>query len=297
MINELETLITVAGWEERFIRGMEKLLADNRFKEIILLVAEEYEKILADRINEASQLSELHGVNLKIVKFKIHDNVYTWEKIELGLSHVGSSSVIFDISTAPREIIWFVLHFLRQNSCCIECVYSSPVKYGSWLSRDPGKPRLVFKHSGITRLDLPTALVIISGFDLERASQLVQYFEPKKAILAIQSGEQYENNELNTKKNIEKLSQLCDVEHITINSFSSDCSLNSLEGKLVLLKENYNIIATSLGPKPSAVALFDIQEKHPEIALCYVPSLSYNTIDYSSGFKGYSAIRLLDKCQ
>jgi len=46
-----------------------------------------------------------------------------------------------------------------------------------WLSRDPGKPRFVFKMSGLTKLGQPTALVILTGFDVQRTEQLIRFFE------------------------------------------------------------------------------------------------------------------------
>ncbi len=54
---------------------------------------------------------------------------------------------------------------------------------------------IVIVMTGQTKLGLPTALLIITGFDLQRTGQLVQYFEPKKTILAIQTGEQYQNDD------------------------------------------------------------------------------------------------------
>jgi len=66
-----------------------------------------------------------------------------------------------------------------------------------------------------------------------------------------------------------------------INAYEPNECFESLKETIKNLKDNYNVVVTSLGPKPSSVALFDIQNIYPEVALCYVPSLKYNTLDYS----------------
>lgn len=288
------TLITIAGWEERFIIGVRELLSSNNYQEVKLLVAEEYQEHLTKNIYELTELASTLDVVVSVVNYRIYDNSYTWNSLSQGLNVESNSKTTFDVSTAPREIIWFVLHFLNQESCNVKCLYSRPKKYGDWLSKDPGRPRLVFNHSGITDLSNPTALVVISGFDLERANQLIQFFEPKKTILALQTGDQYNNQKLNVFNHLHKLEQLCEIGHFELDTFAYDGGFKALNESMSELARDYNVIATSLGPKPSAVALFKLQLLYPQIALCYVPSLSYNIADYSVGFDGFMEVEYLD---
>lgn len=293
MSEKAYSLIIVAGWEERFLQGVTHLLDDYPVSNIKLIQAEEYTEHVRKNVDALLQLSKARKIPVDTISFKIEDSAFSWNRLEEQLCLTHSQNVLFDISTAPREIIWFVLHFVKSANCVLECVYSKPASYGSWLSKDPGKPRLVFNHSGMTHLDRPTALLIISGFDLERANQLIQFFEPKKAVIALQTGNQYENHKLNVHNHLHRLEQLCDIEHFEIDTFKEDGGYSVLSQQVNELTENYNVIATSLGPKPSAIALFSLQRQHQQIALCYVPSLNYNTENYSRGFKGYMSVNLL----
>lgn len=281
------TLITVAGWEERFIQGLTELLNEYTISEIKLIEAEEYKADVRKNAESLKLIAETQNVDVETVLFRIYDNTFSWSALETQLNFKEGQPVLFDISTAPREIIWFVLHFLQRQCCKIRCVYSKPAVYGSWLSKDPGRPRLVFNHSGITQLGRPTALLIISGFDLERTNQLIQFFEPRKTFIALQTGTQYENHKLNVENHLHRLEQLCEIQHFEIDTFAEDGGFSVLDTQLAEPASRYNIIATSLGPKPSAIALFELQRCFQQIALCYVPSLSYNTKDYSRGFEGY----------
>lgn len=285
MTSNYDYLITVAGWEERFIESLKDNLGKEVVSNLILLRASEYKEPTNLHVEKVRKICEQEKIPLVIIEFYISNNITTWVTLEEELQISPASKVLFDISTAPREIIWFIQHFLEQNNSSTDYVYGKPQQYGAWLSKDPGTPRFVFYHSGITKLSSPTALLIISGFDLERAKQLINFFEPKKAVLAIQKGEQFENDSKNREKHINRLKRLCEIEYFELDTYAADGGYSTLEKEIPNLVENYNVIATSLGPKPSAVALYRLQSKFKDIALCYVPSLAYNTDNYSIGYQ------------
>lgn len=293
MTSNYDHLITVAGWEERFIEGLNDSLLKVEISNLIVLRANEYKEATQLNIECVEKICEQENIPLTIIEFEISNNTNTWGSLEESLKMCPTSQILFDISTAPREIIWFVLHFLEQNGSVVDCTYSRPQQYGEWLSKDPGTPRFVFYHSGITKLSSPTALLIVSGFDLERAKQLINFFEPKRAILAIQKGEQFENDSKNKDKHINKLKRLCEIDYFELDTYAPDGGYLTLEKEIPSLVENYNVIATSLGPKPSAVALYRLQNKFKDIALCYVPSLTYNTDNYSTGYQGAQKINYI----
>lgn len=280
----------MAGWEDRFLLGINDYLEKTKVDSINVIIAYEYENFTSDNIASLQVLCDEKAIKLKEIKISIKDNIDSWKKLEKEITKQPNETVLFDISTTPREIIWYVQHFLHEHSAEVDYVYSKPRKYGEWLCKDPGKPRFVFYHSGITNLELPTALFIISGFDLDRAAQLVHFYEPKKVFLAIQVGEQFENNFKNRELHIEKLKRYTELEYFELDLFATDAGLKSLRERLPKLTEQYNLVATSLGPKPSAVSLFEIQKTLPQLALCYVPSQLYNTKEYSKGYDGFRMI-------
>ena len=72
----------------------------------------------------------------------------------------------------------------------IQYVYYFPASYATeWLSRDTDRPRLVYQHSGISELGRDTCLLLLSGFDTDRAAQLLQFFERAAVVVGIQKGD------------------------------------------------------------------------------------------------------------
>ena len=120
------------------------------------------------------------------------------ERIEKAV--VSDDLITLDISTMPREVIWSVCHMLSQRRALIQYIYNKPNKYGDWLSRDPGRPRLLYRLAGIQNPGRPTALVVQTGYDVERVKQLVRFYEPDKLLLGLQTGEQFDSVRENRAK-------------------------------------------------------------------------------------------------
>ena len=73
-----------------------------------------------------------------------------------------------------------------------------------------------------------------------------------------------------------------DLKTFTIDAFSKDFGLSIINSEIKKLKEKYNIIACSQGPKPTSIALYKSQLSHSYVALCYVPSGDFSR-EYSFG--------------
>lgn len=291
-MSNFDCLINTASWEERYHMRTSQLIREHSIKRVMTIVVDEYE-FVTDALTDRITSSEYgHRVEFERIDLTLSDNLLAWRAIEKSIEESKLEKVIFDISTCPRELIWYVLHHLDKNGIDYLITYSKPNSYGDWLSKDPGRPRLIYKHSGMTKLASSTALLLASGFDLERAAQLIQFYEPKVTYLATQVGEQYDNLVSNLDKNISFLKESCEVVHFTIDAFTEDGGASDIEKSMRSDFEKYNFLACSLGPKPSAFALYKLQKKYPNIGLCYVPSLQYNTKDYSKGISEHIYMKL-----
>jgi len=275
--------ITVSSWEERSFLSAKQTCSEHSIKNALIFYTKEYEENTEENTNKLISLFDDCKILYKKVIFSNLNQLTSWKVLDKEISTVKNSTVLFDISTMPRDVIWYFLHFFNQYNCDVSIIYSKPTYYGGWLSKDAGKPRLIYNHSGITNLDNPTALLIVTGFDLERASQLIQYFEPKITFLALQKGEQFDNHKKNIEIHLENIRTYCEVDHFFFDSFTKDGGYEELRNRMSTEVGQYNIVSSSLGPKPSTVALYKLQKDYPQIALCYVPSSQYNVINYSNG--------------
>jgi hypothetical protein len=192
---------------------------------------------------------------------------------------------IVDITTLPRELTWILFYFIKKYTARISYLYHSPESYSSdWVSKEPGAPRLLLKHSGISEFQKSTAILLITGFDEIRTRKLIEYYEPKFVLLGIQTGQNYDNMIRNSEeKHVQVIKGQTNVKTFSINAFSGDHGLSVINKQLKSLEE-FNIIACSQGPKPSLIALYKGFLNNPAIALCYVPSRQYNK-EYSKGLK------------
>ncbi len=262
--------ISFTSWEDRFFHTYEHD-TKNTFNKIILFnykdghhIDEKYEGMV--------KISNPETVNLSI-----DNNKENWETIKRTIEESGINEALINISTMPRNIIFFLLHFLKVNDINAETIYYNAEKHDTNLTENPQLPQLVLQHSGVFESKNSTILVVLLGYDEERLYQLYNYFEPEKIVIF--SEKQHKttiNKELNF--NFDGIQS----EEYQVNSFEKDNVFNSLEDKVTPLLQTHNIILCSLGPKLSSVEVFKYNNKHQEVALCYVSSAIYS-LTYSAG--------------
>jgi len=284
-------LITVLSWEERYILGLEKNI--NAFNPSLVILFKYLNPLTAEwKIGNYTKTQSLLQSNLIEVEIDSSKPSETWFIFLKAFSnHCKGKNILIDISTMTREAIWLSLYNCRLNGCKTDYIYYKPKGYsGEWISRDPGKPRFLYKMSGIAKLGAPSLLLITGGYDIQRLDSLIYNFEPKQTMLFFQNGEEPRNKEnfnlsqelLRAKYNIGLMYEY--------DAYDTDSSFDLIVDKLKQREngnsesylESYNIILNSLGAKTSAITLFNIWLKHPHVALSYIPSKEYNK-EYSFG--------------
>lgn len=286
---KIDVLLIAASWEDRFILGLQKNIQKYNPSTVIMIQYNSNLNWKKNNIQKARQLLGTNLIEIKIDNTKPSDN---WHLLNITFAeNCNSKSVLVDISTMTRETIWNCFYYCKLFKCKTNYIYYSPEEYSSdWISRDPGKPRLLYKMSGISKLGIPSLLVITGGFDIQRLDSLIYHFEPKKTLLFYQKGDNLRNKENFAQSKIfltqkYKVDMPFEYDPYDIEGAYNVILAHLLEkknsGSLPFL-DNYNIILNSLGVKTSAVILFKIWLKFPQVALSYIPSKEYNK-EYSSG--------------
>lgn len=283
-MGETELLITVASWEQRFLLGLKGLVAESHPRNLLVYHFEEYDEYSAENRRIVDQLCKDSGVSLESFSGSFRDPVKTWRTIydTLKLDKLDGKTVVIDFTTMPRETLWTLLNLLEGSSAAISYVYHRPERYNdNWLSRDPGKPRLVYKLAGEAKLGARTLLLVLTGYDPERVAQLVRFFDPHHTLLGIQTGEQYHNQSMNVSK-YRQYERQPGFTIFGLDAYSGDHGFMAIEHQLKSYLQGYNIVMSSLGPKPSAIALYRLKREYPQTALAYAPSNEFNR-EYSYG--------------
>jgi len=280
-------IIAVASWENRFIYGLEKNIHTYCPDEVIMFFYSEYAILTEANRKKMRDICKERKIKLIEKELFFSESIRSWKTIrEVLLVEKYKNNILVDFSTMPRETIYSVFYFLDSVSAKTHYIYYRPEQYNKeWLSRDPGKPRLVLKLSGITIVGQKTILVILTGFDSERTRQLIRYFDPSLTLIVTQEGKQYDNEAANIikhKKLIAELSPEIEIEEFSIDAYSQDNGYSLLENKIESILNKGNIVLSSLGPKPSAVSLYKVHRRYPQIALAYAPSNEFNPA-YSTG--------------
>jgi hypothetical protein len=252
-------LITSMGWEPRFLSGVEDILLTHIPDKVVVFAPSTFfpEIAVANKIALSQKLDALN-VQYEYFEFRSDNHVEVWNVALNALGNLnGDGEIVLDITTMPRYLIWACLHSLESAKVKFRCVYYPPESYGEWLSAETGKPQMVFRHSGIAYPDLPTALILFSGFDVSRAQNFVDFFEPKKVLLVTQQGNQLDNGE----RCISQLSGGAEIDLIKLDAYSDPIHLkDEIRASVSQDIDSFNIVATSVGPRPSIIALYLLTE-------------------------------------
>ena len=284
-MKKCDSLITFASWEDRFRIGFDRNLKKAGVRKALVFYFASY----ADRTEENRQMVDeaCKAKNIKYIPLELDIDrpANNWLTVLDSIEDfiADCQGILIDISTMPREIIWYVLWLVEQSSIVVQYVYHSPQDYGDdWLSRDPRPPRLVYKLSGIALPSAKTALLVTVGFDLQRVKRLINWYEPNKLMIGIQVTSLFERNDTTMMEYRETLEKEYDCKIFELDAFADDQGMTEIQEVLEPLDSSYNIIMSSLGPKLTAITLYQLQRQNDRIGLVYAPSNQYNP-DYSSG--------------
>ncbi len=287
-MNNSNLLVTFASWEDRFRIGFERNLEKIGLQKVLVFYFSSYANRTQANRDEVEKTCKAGCIEYIPVELDIDEPADNWRKVLDSIERVIAEcrGTLIDISTMPREIIWYVLWQVEQNSILARYVYHRPSNYGSeWLSRDPRAPRLVYKLSGIAAPSAKTALLVTVGFDPSRAERPISWYEPAKLMLGVQHPSPFPQNENAVKtynEIIDKYKKEYDCERFELDAFAEDRGMSAIQDVLEQLGSSYNIIMSSLGPKPTAITLYKIQRQRQKIGLVYAPSNQFNE-NYSSG--------------
>ena len=284
-MSEIETIVVIASWEPRFRLGLERLLNETGATNVLMYYFEEYQERTLSEREAIQQMAVSRDLCLVIRRLTFERPAESWRTLQATLHTEPNyhGEVLVDITTMPRGTIWSVLFWLEEAEVPIHFAYHPPKQYSTdWLSRDPNEPRFAFKMAGTPQLNRSTAVLAVTGYDIDRVAQAVEYFEPARTVLAVQSGNQFDN----LKRNIEVHKNITFRNHQMncreIDSFAKNHGYEEILGEARQLVADFNVIMLSFGPKLSALSLYRVKGKLPETALAYIHCKDYNE-SYSVG--------------
>lgn len=290
------TVLTTVSWEDRFLMSLERVIVEESPEAVVLFRYDVRADWTKEKMEDSVRLCKKHGCPVRDVSLVYSNSGAAWGALREEVRRIGASEqeVVVDISTMARETMWTVMLLLGENGVEGRYRYGRPRSYGDWTSRDPGKPRLALKLGGEMMFGKPTMLIVVTGFDWERTSQLIRTFDPVVVRLAVQEGGQFGNASRNRETHQEHFGgegERRDVEMIDIDAYAGDHGFGTIKKMVEEYTGRYNVLMASLGPKPSAIALYRVQRLVPAAGLVYSPSNEYSR-RYSKGLESVVVGRL-----
>ena len=99
---------------------------------------------------------------------------------------------------------------------------------------------------------------------------MILFYEPEYILVGIQSGAQFDNHILNAARHIQEFQGGPATRLFEVDAYCSDHGCKTIEREIKEHLLDSNLIMASLGPKPSAVALYRIHRKYPQTSLEHI---------------------------
>jgi hypothetical protein len=203
---------------------------------------------------------------------------------------------LIDITTLTHETVVMFVSLIKAEKLSEKVIlgyagakayFVSDDKDDWWLSRGVKDIRSILGFPGLVRPSKKSHLIILVGFETERAKELIIQYEPISISLGIgiepYSQEFYEKNRW-FKEQLQMFIVGSSVK--TISEFQFSCSDFGSAKSAVLLEaskfSDLNVTIAPMNTKVSTVAVACAAMENEALKLCYVEPLEYNKEYYSS---------------
>jgi hypothetical protein len=248
--------------------------------------------------DNARKLMEIVGPKAQIIELSSDTPFLTAQGIFNLLNDArvrGLNSYLVDITTFTHEALLILIRAIdifKNPNEMFRFVYTTADEYSlgesddhKWLSKGCKNIRSVLGYPGEIVPNRKVHLIVLVGFEVERAHSLVEDYEPN--ILSLGYGEKHtsEKHEAPMKRFYEMLKDL-EASQGNVYDFRFSCldpveALNAIENQVWKFKD-YNSVIASMNNKLSSVGAALAALRNPKIQLCYAQPESYNFLNYST---------------
>lgn len=293
-IETVDVFISFCGFEKRCLSVI-KNISQNKVKEALIFINKEkstesksnlveFQSILQDKIC----IKEIDFFN----PIELTDTmVQAVMKIDI------NSHVLVDITSFTHEALLIFIAILNKyvKKAQICYIYSNASIYASelensserWLSRGIREVRSVLGYAGDLKPSQETVLIMMVGYECERAWQVIDTLSPEKLYITYNdaSGSTDQTNRDANRLHADLLKELAayyqNPDHIIIPSNNPFETARKLEEVVDKIGNDKNIIIAPMNNKLATFGAALVALKKPNIQLCYAPALYYNTSSYS----------------
>ncbi len=294
-----EILFCSTSFEKRWCSVALKLAGiSNEIKLVIVRQSGDFSEVDAevDKLKEYYSGAEIYPLLNNSTKdiFNIINERYV-KKIKS-----VSGYALIDITTMSHEYLLILLKILYDNKLTekVKLIYTGAEEYSfntpkeeKWLSKGVRDIRSILGYPGYMLPSRKSHLILLVGFEYERAQQIILEYEPAVISLGLgaetksYSTQHHQTNRIFFEKIMEFVESFSGSRDY-VHSFEFSCvSPTETERKIteqIALYENYNSVLYPMNTKVSSIAAAIVGIKNEGVQLCYAEPVEYNYEGYST---------------
>jgi len=250
-----------------------------------------YLKQSLQRFAECDSRAELVALNSDLPHVTFESLRQVIDKIRDG----GKCHLAVDVTGFTRESLAMLLYIAKNRlaeGSRVYALYHRAASYGrtakrGWLSQGVREVRSILGYAGQMRLSADTHLLMISGFETERAQELIDAIEPSQlslGSLGITDSPTDVNNPHDSplREFIDRVKSSYSNAKFNEFEFSTSDPLFTRDQIVKAAKaSSQNLVLSCLNSKPAMVGACLAAMEYPAIQLIYAQPLYYNTASYS----------------
>jgi len=209
-------------------------------------------------------------------------------------------SIFVDITTFTHEQLLILFRILEQEKLARKIVfgYTGAARYSVntdlenvWLSRGVSHVRSVLGFPGNLLPSKRLHLIVLVGFEHERAKAVIEIFEPSVLTLGVGEKSQSVSDEhfqTNCRffDDVRKFMDRRTSISADVNSFEFSC-VDPQVTKASILKEigkfpDHNTVICPMNTKLSTLGVALAASENPAVQVCYSRAIEYNEVGYST---------------
>lgn len=242
-------------------------------------------------------LSERYGPKGSLIKLSTDNPLATADALQAAVGRFAGATpqnFVIDITTFTHEALLILLKIMRLRlgaNDTATLVYTSAREYSigdkpedKWLSKGIREIRSVLGYPGKIVPTRKLHLVILTGFEGERAERLIEEYEPNRISLGVGdpahsiSSDHYSVNKANHAKIAAKYPDVLEFEFSCSDPSAAMVAIESHISQIA----DHNVLIAPMNTKISTIGAGLLALKDESIQLCYATAHQYNEARYST---------------
>jgi hypothetical protein len=294
-----ETFLCSASFESRS-RSVAERIDPAKVKRVLIFANVAFHKDIG--IN-AELIKERFGDKATIVPLRIDDPLFVADTFtNQVIPHLKAYAglCLIDVTSFTHEQLLIFIRVLSDldPSRNIKLVYTGAAEYSvglppqeKWLSKGLSETRAVLGYPGVMLPSKRLHLIVLVGFEYERAEKLIESYEPALISLGLGHRDQSvssDHHKLNTEfhERVRKFAKAISNSMLIVRKFEFSCvdPCKTMEDiiKQIAKYPGYNIALCPMNTKPSTIGAGLAALSREQIQLVYAQPVEYNLNGYST---------------